>query len=131
MDFFIPAKTNKDGRKFGFVRFRLRSFVGELLDSVNDIWIGSYKIRLKPGRFTRDDRIPTRVSHPQNAVPIRKYHIPEHNRRRDNTSYAEVIAGKASPDPLPSSCKGRPSPCPFLPFLLFAWSRKQNGYVIV
>lgn len=50
-DFFIPAKTNRTGEKFGFVRYRNVRNVESLARRLDDIWIGSYKIRLKIAKF--------------------------------------------------------------------------------
>ncbi|MCI31865.1 hypothetical protein A2U01_0053077, partial [Trifolium medium] len=44
-DVFIPSKTTKFGQRFGFVRFRGVLDVDELLYSLQDIWLDTYKLR--------------------------------------------------------------------------------------
>lgn len=45
------AKANKEGGKFGFVRYKNVRNIGDLLLKLDDIWLGSYKIRCKVARF--------------------------------------------------------------------------------
>lgn len=49
----IPAKKDKNGRKFGFVRFYGVGKEGEILDKLNKMWIGSHIIRANLPRFER------------------------------------------------------------------------------
>ncbi|KAL8549596.1 hypothetical protein ACS0TY_008441 [Phlomoides rotata] len=44
VDIFIPAKLDKTGKPFGFVRFDIHHDEEYLLDSLNNTWIGSYKL---------------------------------------------------------------------------------------
>ncbi|GAU47983.1 hypothetical protein TSUD_272280 [Trifolium subterraneum] len=52
---YIPNKLDKQGRRFGFVRFREVRDVEELLSRISDIWIGTYKLRVNRTRFRRDE----------------------------------------------------------------------------
>ncbi|XVF82091.1 hypothetical protein PTKIN_Ptkin16aG0016200 [Pterospermum kingtungense] len=45
LDVYIPAKKNIRGQKYGFVSFTNMMDVAGLIDSLNQIWIGSYKLR--------------------------------------------------------------------------------------
>ncbi|MCH92888.1 endonuclease/exonuclease/phosphatase family protein, partial [Trifolium medium] len=56
-DIFIPAKKNKFGQRFGFVRFKVVSDVDVLLDKLQDIWLGKFKLRVNVSRFGRDSRV--------------------------------------------------------------------------
>jgi hypothetical protein len=53
-DFFIPAKKTKLGHNFGFVRFRSVIEVDVLLNKLQDIWLGGYKLKVNVSRFSRD-----------------------------------------------------------------------------
>jgi hypothetical protein len=41
---FIPAKVDKQGNRFGFVKFREVKDAKELLRSISNIWIDSFKL---------------------------------------------------------------------------------------
>lgn len=56
VDFFIPLKTNKAGGKFGFVRYKKPNDLLALERKLDDIWLGSYKIRVNRARFGRHDK---------------------------------------------------------------------------
>jgi hypothetical protein len=51
---YIPKKLDKQGRRFGFVKFRVRD-AGELLARLEDIWLGSFKLRVNISRFAKGD----------------------------------------------------------------------------
>ncbi|MCI34305.1 hypothetical protein A2U01_0055524, partial [Trifolium medium] len=54
-DAFIPKKVDKWGRRFGFVKFREVKEV-ELLSKIpQDVWIGSFKLRVNKSRFHRNE----------------------------------------------------------------------------
>lgn len=52
-DLFIPAKRDKLGKRFGFVRFRSSGDEEKLLQKVNNIWVGTYIIRAYKPLFDR------------------------------------------------------------------------------
>ncbi|MCH84933.1 RNA recognition motif, partial [Trifolium medium] len=54
-DVFIPKKLDKQGRRFGFVKFREVRDEEELLSWISDIWLGTYKLRVNRTRFRRDE----------------------------------------------------------------------------
>lgn len=45
VDVFIPMKRNKEGKAFGFVRFKEVAYPQELERRLDQIWIGTYKLR--------------------------------------------------------------------------------------
>jgi RNA recognition motif-containing protein len=51
---YILKKLDKQGRRFGFVKFRVRD-AGELLARLEDIWLGSFKLRVNISRFAKGD----------------------------------------------------------------------------
>lgn len=53
VDLYIPAKRDKFGNKFGFVRFDSRVGLDRKLEGLNNIWIGLHKIRAFILRFER------------------------------------------------------------------------------
>jgi hypothetical protein len=50
---FIPAKVDKQGRRFGFVKFREVANEKELLRRISNIWIDSFKLRINLSKFSR------------------------------------------------------------------------------
>ncbi|MCH95313.1 RNA recognition motif, partial [Trifolium medium] len=52
---YIPKKLDKRGRRFGFVKFKEVKEVEELSDSLRDVWMGMYKLRVNLSRFGRGE----------------------------------------------------------------------------
>lgn len=52
-DVFCPKKRDREGKLFGFVRFPIGCNEEELLEKINNIWLGSYKLRAFVARFSR------------------------------------------------------------------------------
>ncbi|MCI17860.1 RNA recognition motif [Trifolium medium] len=50
---FISAKVDKQGKRFGFVKFREVQEAKELPRSISDIWMGSFKLRINLSKFNR------------------------------------------------------------------------------
>jgi RNA recognition motif-containing protein len=50
---YIPEKRDKQGRRFGFVKFRDVRDAEEQLKLLSDIWIGTYKLRVNLARFSK------------------------------------------------------------------------------
>jgi RNA recognition motif-containing protein len=48
---YIPEKRDKQGSRFGFVKYRDVRDAREQLDLISDIWVGTYKIRVNIARF--------------------------------------------------------------------------------
>lgn len=53
-DIFIPGKRDKLGNRFGFVRFQRADGEDRILESLNQVWIGSYIIRAYIPKFERN-----------------------------------------------------------------------------
>lgn len=53
VDLFIPTKRNKQGKQFGFVRFMNVVSPMELEKRLDQIWIGSFKIKVNFMKFGR------------------------------------------------------------------------------
>ncbi|KAL8475070.1 hypothetical protein ACS0TY_031478 [Phlomoides rotata] len=52
-DIFVPNRLDKKGKAFGFVRFRGNTNRERLEWDLNNIWIGSYKLRENISKFAR------------------------------------------------------------------------------
>jgi hypothetical protein len=52
---YIPAKTDRQGKRFGFARFADVDDVQSLLEKIEGTWIGTFKIRANISRFKRGD----------------------------------------------------------------------------
>jgi hypothetical protein len=52
---YIPAKLDKLGRRFGFVKYREVRDAAELLAWMGDIWFGSFKLRVNIARFGKGE----------------------------------------------------------------------------
>jgi hypothetical protein len=50
---FIPAKVDKQGKRFGFVKYREVKDAKELLRTISNIWIDSFKLRINLSKFNR------------------------------------------------------------------------------
>jgi RNA recognition motif-containing protein len=53
-DVYIPKKVDKQGCRFGFVKFRGVKDALELLRSISNIWIGSFKLRVNRSKFRKN-----------------------------------------------------------------------------
>ncbi|KAK2420192.1 zinc finger CCCH domain-containing protein [Trifolium repens] len=54
---YIPKKVDKQGRRFGFVKYRDvkdSTEAVDLLRSISDIWFGSFKLRVNRSRFQKN-----------------------------------------------------------------------------
>lgn len=89
VDFYIPSKTDKSGGKFGFVRYKKPHSLSGLLKNLDDIWISSYKIRVKLVRFDRGDpksSVPNQNSRRNIVLPYNPGWI------REKVSFAEAVS---------------------------------------
>jgi hypothetical protein len=50
---YIPKKLDKNGRRFGFVKFKEVTNALELEGKMNDVWWESFKLRINLSRFNR------------------------------------------------------------------------------
>jgi hypothetical protein len=52
---YIPKKLDKQGKRFGFAKFREVINVKELLARMEEIWVGSFKLRVNISRFSKGE----------------------------------------------------------------------------
>jgi RNA recognition motif-containing protein len=55
VEIYIPKKLDKRGCRFGFVKFKDVKEVEVLSDSMTDVWMGSFKLRVNRSRFARSE----------------------------------------------------------------------------
>jgi RNA recognition motif-containing protein len=61
---YIPNKVDKQGHRFGFVKFREVKDAVELLRSISDIWFGSFKLRVNRANFRKNSKPEPKVTPP-------------------------------------------------------------------
>jgi RNA recognition motif-containing protein len=54
-DVYIPNKVDKWGKRFAFVKFREDKEVEALINRLDDVWLGTFKLRVNRARFQRRD----------------------------------------------------------------------------
>ncbi|KAL8537033.1 hypothetical protein ACS0TY_012283 [Phlomoides rotata] len=89
IDIFCPKKRDNRGLSFGFVRFMDRATIEKekLMADLNNLWIGSYKIRVSSPRFKREQA--RKATTQYNRFEANK------NLRNPEVSYRDVIARKS------------------------------------
>jgi hypothetical protein len=54
-DVFIPSKLDKRGKRFAFVKYMEAKEMEELRRNMEDLWLGTFKLRINKSRFDRRD----------------------------------------------------------------------------
>jgi RNA recognition motif-containing protein len=54
-DVYIPNKVDKRGKRFAFVKFKGVKEVDELSGRLEEVWSGSFKLRVNRARFDRNE----------------------------------------------------------------------------
>ncbi|MCI28503.1 RNA-binding protein 25-like, partial [Trifolium medium] len=91
---YIPKKLDKQGRRFGFVKFREVRDARAMLARLGDIWLGTFKLRVNLPRFGRED---TRKERPVEAPESSKR---AEARRRTDRSFKEALVVESEPSRL-------------------------------
>jgi hypothetical protein len=86
-DVFIPSKRNKEGKRFGFVRFANEGDVEDLLPKLEEVWIRSLKLKVNISRFERDL---VEVTPEVMAGPVRVHSSTAGPRVVEGVSFAET-----------------------------------------
>ncbi|KAL8536824.1 hypothetical protein ACS0TY_012119 [Phlomoides rotata] len=93
-DVFIPKRRDKSGTRFGFVRFGGNVDRMGMEQKLNNIWIGSFKIRANLSKFARtSEKQKLRVEVARPIKPDTRHVIHNSTRRNDHTSYVEAVNG--------------------------------------
>jgi hypothetical protein len=64
---YVPQKRDKRGNRFGFVKFKEVKNLEALCERLEDVWLGSYKLRVNLALFGRN-----KASQPQNGEAVKK-----------------------------------------------------------
>lgn len=85
-DIYCPGKRDKEGQLFGFVRFPKKYEEDELLEKLNKIWIGSFKLQVFVLRFRREEKAGIQKNHTVQNVRVGAL-------VEENLSFAEAVNG--------------------------------------
>ncbi|KAL8513572.1 hypothetical protein ACS0TY_012879 [Phlomoides rotata] len=88
MDIFYLKNRDKKGKPFGFVRYSVKLDVNEVLEKLNNIWIGSYKIRVFIPKFSRKE-----IKN-QKLIVRRQPFSTDGGLRKPDNSYADAVSGR-------------------------------------
>ncbi|GLU01785.1 hypothetical protein SLE2022_190690 [Rubroshorea leprosula] len=89
-DVYIPARRDRRGRRFGFVRMSEVSNVTEMERKLNQIWLGSYHLKVKVADSMKRGKEGSMVRH---KAQIEKKWIKRDNKVNPKVTYAQVVAG--------------------------------------
>jgi hypothetical protein len=92
-DVYIPNKVDKWGKRFAFVKFREEKYVEELSDSLDDIWLGSFKLKVNRLRFGRKE--------------VDKKQDVEQQKRKEICVQEKVVGGRSFKEALVNLTNGR------------------------
>jgi hypothetical protein len=66
---YMPKKRDKRGNRFGFVKFKEVKNVEALSSRLEDLWVGTYKIRINLSRFRRNSSTTPMVQRKNSFIP--------------------------------------------------------------
>ncbi|GKV09841.1 hypothetical protein SLEP1_g21281 [Rubroshorea leprosula] len=89
-DVYIPARRDRRGRRFGFVRMSEVSNVTEMERKLNQIWLGSYHLKVKVADSMKKGKEGSMVRH---KAQIEKKWIKRDNKVNPKVTYAQVVTG--------------------------------------
>lgn len=92
---YIPKKRNKDGYLFGFAKLQRVTEPKELEKRLDQIWIGSYKLRVNIARFSSKKETVTTGNVPVHSHP-RKVNRQSYAFVSKGLRFADVVKGTVS-----------------------------------
>ncbi|GAU23411.1 hypothetical protein TSUD_331080 [Trifolium subterraneum] len=97
---YIPKKLDKRGRRFGFVKFKEVKDVEVLSESLLDVWIGMYKLRVNLSRFGRSEakEAPSQKAPTQRAAETLKDKQPGRSFRNALMEEVQVLKVQVNED---------------------------------
>ncbi|GLT87508.1 hypothetical protein SLE2022_055870 [Rubroshorea leprosula] len=98
VDCYVPGRRDKWGNRFGFVRMIGVQSEQEMVRKLNDLWIGSYKVRVKIAEARRKQI--SRLCHDRRTPRVAEERNPEHRLDRmvqPGHSYAQAVVGIRQP----------------------------------
>lgn len=93
VDVFIPTKKNKEGKAFGFVRFKEVQYPFELEKRLDQIWIGTYKIRANWTRFVWNSKGQNQDQVFQTRPKVKQVRIQRRNEVVSGVLFSDVVRG--------------------------------------
>jgi hypothetical protein len=90
---YIPAKLDKAGRKFGFVRFEDVENYQYLLSKIEETWIGTYKIRANLPKFKRGEGQKVAKKEGGGQVEVKRNTNLETIQDGNRKSFKDAVAG--------------------------------------
>ncbi|GLT99706.1 hypothetical protein SLE2022_171290 [Rubroshorea leprosula] len=87
VDVFVPKKRDKWGKRFGFLRLLGVQNVSQMVRRLNEIWIDSYKLRVKTTEDRSKERVKGTVTRGRTQHRVDRLVKP-------GQSYAQVVKGK-------------------------------------
>ncbi|XP_020202163.1 serine/arginine-rich splicing factor 2-like [Cajanus cajan] len=90
VDVFIPKKRDKQGQRFGFVRFSGVCDVEALERSLNSIVIGAWRLKVNLTRHSRTERS---IRHVATQVQVDRHRESRGVRQSHGASYADKLKG--------------------------------------
>ncbi|GKV01451.1 hypothetical protein SLEP1_g14002 [Rubroshorea leprosula] len=89
-DVYIPARRDRRGRRYGFVRMSEVSDAKDMEQKLNQIWLGSYRLKVKLAGTMKRERVESaRNSNRQ----VEKKWIRRESKVTPGRTYAQVVAG--------------------------------------
>ncbi|KAF1894137.1 hypothetical protein Lal_00004056 [Lupinus albus] len=105
-DVIIPQKKDKKGNIFGFVRFKQLDDEDKLLKTLEQIWIGNYKIKINSPRFKRKEDRNFKGNSPTKIQIANANHFTVSGKRAMNLTWKEVLLNQnRSSFPITASTK--------------------------
>ncbi|KAF1890247.1 hypothetical protein Lal_00025580 [Lupinus albus] len=96
-DVIIPQKRDKRGNRFGFVRFKQTDEDDKLLKSLEQVWIGNYKIKINIPRFKRkEDRKFKGVTSTRSILQPVGFQSKMINREGNHSSWKDILLNCSS-----------------------------------
>lgn len=90
-DIFCPSKWDKQGKLFGFMRFIKGSDEKRLLENLNNIWIGSYKLQASIPRYKREKVFQLEKSEFPSIIKEADNEVDHMNTRFENLTFTETV----------------------------------------
>ncbi|KAJ1379367.1 RNA-binding domain superfamily [Sesbania bispinosa] len=101
-DIYIPQRRNKRGWRFGFVSFLDNHNASQMEWNLNNIWIGTYKLRANESRFDKNHSLKV----PEKGVIAQKSKHKHDMNLRQGVSYSAIVKGDAQKEWRPIQRQG-------------------------
>ena len=109
VDVYIARKTNKQGKRFSFLRFLGVEIIIDFLPKISNVCIANFKVKVSLARYERN------TGKGASNQRIAGTNPPLVSAQNWNRSFADVVSGKKTlnnQEPLPSICLVTPEGTP-------------------